>query len=57
MRKEHEKDSLKTKVEVYQEMQTPHKKKLDAQYELICLLKEMLRTDSTDVDDDNVQSY
>ena len=44
-------DCLKTKVELYREMQTAHEKKLDAQDELICLLKEILRMDNTDVDD------
>ena len=37
MRKEYERECLKAKNELYKEMQTAHKKKLDAQDELICL--------------------
>ena len=38
--------------ELYREMQTAHKKDLDARNELISLLKEKLKRDNTDVDDD-----
>ena len=33
-------------------METAHKKELDVQDELICLLKEKLKRDKTDVDGD-----
>ena len=51
MRGEHERECLKV---IYQEIQTTHKKELD---ELICLQKEKLKKDKTDVNADNVQSY
>ena len=57
MRRKHGRECLKAKNEIYQEIQTAHKKELDAQDELICLQKEKLKRDKTDVDADNVQSY
>ena len=57
MRKEHERECLKSKNEIYRKMQTAHEKELDAQDELICLQKEKLKRDKTDVDGDNVQRY
>ena len=41
MRRKHERECLKAKNEIYQEIQTAHKKELDAQDELICLQKEL----------------
>ena len=59
MKKRHKRECLKAKDELYQEMQTAHEKELDTWDELICLLKEKLKRNKTDVyvDGDNVQSY